>query len=102
VNGFRHADARKVAVALIRKDNRVRVGALEARRHGGCAPVRGFDHIAGKVVVSQHRAAHGGDPDGFPLDAEGIDGFRHEAVNDAVRAARAVMRCYGQKRVGMF
>ena len=52
----------------------------------------GLYHIDGEVVISQNGAADRGHADGFAFDAQFVDGFGNEAVNDAVGAAGAVMQ----------
>ena len=86
------SDGREVAIALIGEDHVVGKRALHARRDRGSAAVRRLDHVAGEVVVRHHGAADRRDADGLALDAELVDRLRDETVDDAVRAARAVVQ----------
>ena len=98
VNGFRRADRREVAVALIGEDDRVGMGALDAGRDCRSSAMRRFDHVAFKIVVGKDGASDRRDADGVTEDAELVDGFRHETVDDAVRTAGAVVqRDVGQR-----
>ena len=63
---------------------------------GGLAGV----HV--KVVVSQHRAARRGNPDGAFLDAQLVDYFGHQAVDDAVPAAGAIVEQVVLQALGRF
>ena len=97
MDGFRRADGGQIAVALIGKDDVfLGIGALETGGHSRSAAVRRLDHIAVKVVIGHDRAADGRHADRAALDAQLVDGLRHKAMHDAVRAAGAIM----QRRVG--
>ena len=66
--------------------------ALDPGGDGGGASVRGL-HVADvEVVVGKHGAADGADKDGIVLQPEVFDGFGDQLVDDAVPAARAVVR----------
>ena len=85
------ADGGQVAVALVGEDDAVGLDALDAGGHGRRAAVRRLDEVDVEVVVGQHRAAHRRDADGALADAQLVDHLGHQAVDDAVDAARAVV-----------
>ena len=60
----------------------------------------GLDHVAGEVVVGHNCAADGGHADGLALDTQLVNGFGHQAVDDAVGAAGAVMQRRISQRMG--
>ena len=96
MHGFRSADSGKVAVALVGKHGKLRVGALYACRNGGRSAVGGFDHIAVEIIICKHRAADGRYAHGVALDTELVDDLGNKAVDYPVRAAGAVM----ERRIG--
>jgi hypothetical protein len=85
------ADGGEVAVALVGEDDGVRQHALDAGGDAGRAPVRRLHHVAQEVVVGEHGATDGRDSDGALDDAQLVNRFRDQAVDDAVHAARAVV-----------
>ncbi len=64
--------------------------------------MRRFDHTAAEIIIRHHGAAHRRNADSFPLYAQLIQTFRHKAVDNAVRATRAVMRRDIQQCMGPF
>ena len=92
VHDLGHADGSQVAVALVAEHEGVLSGVFGARGHGGRAAVRGFHAVHLQVVVNKHRAAHGTNADGLVQQAHFHQAFRHQAVRDAVMAARAIVR----------
>ncbi len=61
---------------------------LDRGRDGGGASVRGFLHVDVKVVIGEHRTADRRDADRLFLNAQFLDRFHQDAVDDAVAAAR--------------
>ena len=102
VNNLRCADGGQVAVALIGEHGPVGQHALDARRHGGRAAVRGLHHIAVEVIIGKHRATHGRDAHSLVADTQLVQGLGHQAVNDAMRATGAVMERLVGKQTGLF
>ena len=96
LHGFRRADGRQVAVALIGEDDVFRQRALDAGCNGGRAPVRRLNHITVEVVIRKHGAAHRGHPNCFAGEVEILKSLCHQTVHDAVGAAGAIM----QRRIG--
>ena len=97
VDDLRRPDGREVAVALVGEHDPVRPDALDARGHGRRTPVRGLDRVEPQVVVGEHRAADGPDEDRPSAQAHLLQHLGHEAVDDAVPAARAVAGGVGQQ-----
>jgi hypothetical protein len=70
VNGFRHAYARQIAVALIGKDYFVGAYALDSRRNRGRSAVGGLLYVAVKIIVSKNRATDRRDAYYTPIAAK--------------------------------
>ena len=77
-------------------------GALDAGSHGGGAAVSGFVHVAVEVVIGKHGTAHGGHADDFAVQVHLVDDLGHQAVNDAVVAAGAVMELLIGEQLRLF
>ena len=92
--GLAEADGREVAVALIGEDDVVRQRPLHTRRDCGRTSMRRLDHVTGKVVIGQHGTADRRNADRPALDAERVDRLGDEPMDDAMRAAGAVVE-YG-------
>ena len=100
VEDLREADRREVAVALVAHDDRVRVRELVADRDRGRAAVRRLEHVDVEVLVGEHRASHRRDADGAVEQAEFIEHLGRQAMDDAMRAAGAVVRRRVSEAVG--
>ena len=99
VHRLRHADRGEVAVALVREHHMVGQNALHAGRNRGSATVSSLDHVATEEIVGHDRAADGSDAYGLALDIELVHGLAHKAMNDAVRAPRAIVSHHRQQRM---
>ena len=102
VGDFRRADGGQVAVSLIGEDNIVRIHALAAGGHCRRPAVSGLHHVRVEVVVGKHGASDRRDADGLSLDAQLVNGFRHEAMNDPMGASGAVMKGRIRQDPGFF
>ena len=91
VDQFVGADRGQIPVALIGKDDQVRIRALDAGGHGRCAAVGSFGKIALKVVVGQDRAAHRSDAHSSFPDAQLVHDLGDQPVGDAMDAAGTVV-----------
>ena len=89
---FRRADGGQVAVALVGEDDLVRLSAFQPRRHGGRASVRGLHRVDLEIMIHQHRAADRRDQDRPFADAQLVNRFSDQPVDQAVGAARAIVR----------
>ena len=97
------ADGGQVAVALIGEHHGVGPhGALDAGGHGGGTAVCGFVHVAVEVIIGKHGAAHGGHADDLAVQVHLVDDLGHQAVNDAVVAAGAVMELLIGEQLRLF
>ena len=92
VNDFSRADGSKVAVTLICENNIVGVGALNTGCSGGRSSVCCLDGVEIEVFISEYCAADGNDCDCAILNAELVNNFRNEPVNDTMTAAGAIMK----------
>ena len=102
MDGLSHTDGSQVTVTLIGEHDVLRAAALDAGGSSGGSAVGSFDHIAVKVVVSHDCAANGSNTDGLTLDAQLVDDLRHQAMDNAVGAAGAVMQRNICQRLGFF
>ena len=75
VDGLGRADAGEVAVALVGEDQSVGPKPLHGRSQCRCATVGGFLPVHIDILISKHRATHGGDGDGFVRHAHFRDDF---------------------------
>ena len=92
MNDLSGADGREVAVALVGEDEGVLADdALGAGGDCGCTAVSGFVHIAVEVIIRKDGAADRRDADDLAVQVHLVDDLGHQAVNDAVVAAGAVM-----------
>ena len=66
----------------------------------GARPCGRLHKIKVKIIVGKNRTAHRGHTDGVFAQTHFIHHFGHQAVSDAVRAARAVMRVDIGQRFG--
>ena len=92
VHDFRGADGRQVAVALVCHHDGLGMRTLQRGRCGGRASVRHLHVAHVEVVVGEDRAAHRTHQDGAVLKTEIGERFGDQLMDDAVSAARAVMR----------
>ena len=83
-------------IALIGEHGLIGMGALDAGSHGGGTAVSGLLHIAGKIIVRKHGAAHRADADGVIQQTQLHQGLGYQLMDDTVIAAGAVV----QFRVG--
>ena len=95
VNDFSSTDRSQIAVALIGEYQTVGSGTLGAGSHCGSTAMGGLVHITVEIVVGKHRATNGGHADDLAIQiqliAQFIDDLGHQAVDDTVVAAGAVM-----------
>ena len=54
--------------------------------------MRSLDHVAAEVVIRHHGAADRRNADGLALNAELVDRLGDETMDNAMRAARAIMQ----------
>ena len=85
------ADGGEVAVALVGEHAGVRVDTLDAGGDSGGAAMRGLEHVAVEVIVSEDGTSNGGDADDVVLEAELFYAFSDQPVRDTVVAAGAVV-----------
>ena len=97
MDGFRHANRGEVAVSLVREHHVVWQDALHTGGHRGSTAVSSFDHIATEEIIGHDRATDRRDAYGLALDIELVHGLAHEAMDDAVRAPRAIVGHHRQQ-----
>ncbi|MPN31661.1 hypothetical protein SDC9_179135 [bioreactor metagenome] len=76
------------------------MGALDAGGNGGGAPVGGLLHVAAKILIGEHGAAHGTHADGRIQQVHLLHRLGHQLVNDAVGAAGAVVELHVRQSLG--
>jgi hypothetical protein len=92
MDGFGATDGNQVAVALVRKDHDVGLGALNSRSYRGRSAVSGLVHVAVEVFVREHRTTDGRNADDIAFLPHFLKHLRDKAVRYAVRAARAIVK----------
>src|SRR5262249_17935470 len=98
---FRGSDGGEVAITLVGNDDTVGAAALDGGGGGGRAALGGPEVSDVEVVVAEDGASDGADEHGAVLNAEFVDGAGEELVDDAVAAARTIMRLVLQLRLAV-
>ena len=102
VNDLGSTDGGKVAVALIGEDQSVGLYALDAGCDCGGAAMRGLVHVAVEILICEDGATDRRDADDVAVKLQLIDSFRHQAMDNAVVAAGAVMERLVSQQTGFF
>ena len=96
------ADGGQVAVPLVGEHRLVRVGALDARGHGGGPAVGGLQHVAVEVFKGEDGAPHGAHADGAVQQVQLHQRLGNELVDDAVVTAGTVVELGVRQALGFF
>jgi len=72
---FAGADRSKVAVALIGKNDFVRLYPFHAGGDRGCSAVSYFNHVHIEIIISQYRTAYRSDADSPVVDIQFVNNF---------------------------
>ena len=91
MNGLSRSDCRKIAVALISKNNIIGKCSFQTGGNGGRSSVRSFHHVTGEVIVCHNRATDGGNSDGVSQHIEFLQAFAYQTVDYAVGTAGAIV-----------
>ena len=87
-----HADGREVAIALIGEHDLIGMNAFHARCNRGRTAVGRLEKVAAEKVVEHDRATNRRNADGLAFDSQFVNRLGHQAVDDSVRATRAIIR----------
>ena len=91
MDSLSHTDAGQVSVSLICEDDILRKGSLDSCGYSWCPAVGGFNHVAGKVVISHDSAPYWGYSYGLSLDTKLVDGLSHQTMDNSMGASWTVM-----------
>jgi len=98
VHDLAHTDRGHIAIALVGKHNPVREDSFNPGGHRRGAAMRSFDKIEVKEIIRKYRTAHRRNANRALTNAHFIQHFSHQAVGNAMRAARAVTGRYVRQR----
>ena len=91
MDSLSHTDAGQVSISLICKDDILRKGSLDSCGYSWCPAVGGFNHVAGKVVISHDSAPNWGYSYGLSLDTKLVDSLSHQTMDNSMGASWTVM-----------
>ncbi len=88
MDNFGGPNGGQIPVSLIGKDDVVGNRALDASGNGRRAAMGRLNHVAAEIVVGHNGAANGGDADGLTRNAQLVQGFGDQTVNNSMGADR--------------